>query len=161
MIEFMLLAAPRSATAWAANWLTTDRSLCLHDPLNRWTLEEIDRRWLKHRLLGIACTVSALLPNINEHAARKVILHRTPQEVRESMAQLRIRGDYDFAALDRVEGRHCDWQQLFDDPAPIYEYLLRLPFDAERHDELRGMNVQNSRLIQELQSGGARAFAHA
>lgn len=157
----MLLAAPRSATAWASNWLTTDRSLCLHDPLNRYTLEELDRRWAAHRILGIACTVSALLPNINEHTARKVILHRTPQEVRDSMAQLRIRGDYDFAALDRVEGRHYDWQQLFADPAPIYEYLLRLPFDGERHAELTGLNVQNTRLIHELQKGGAGAFAHA
>lgn len=161
MIEFMLLAAPRSGTAWAANWLTTDRSLCLHDPLNRWTLAELDNRWLKHRKLGIACTVSALSKDINQHTARKVVLHRDPQEVRESMAQLRIRGDYDFAALDKVEGRHYDWEQLFEDPAPIYEFLLRVPFDIERHRELRGMNVQNSRLIRQLQTGGARAFAHA
>lgn len=160
MIEFMLLAAPRSATAWASNWLTTDRSLCLHDPLNRWTLEELDQRRFKHRVLGIACTVSALLPNINEHAARKVILHREPGEVRESMDRLHIQGNYDFAALDKVEGRHYDWRQLFEDPAPIYEYLLRYPFDAERHEELRGMNVQNTRLIRQLQVGGARAFAH-
>lgn len=157
----MILAAPRSATAWAANWLTTDRSLCLHDPLNRWTLAELDQRWFKQRILGIACTVSALLPNINEHAARKVILHREPREVRESMDRLQIRGSYDFAALDRVEGRHYDWQQLFEDPAPIYEYLLRSAFDAERHEELCGMNVQNIRLIRKLQTGGTRAFAHA
>lgn len=159
MIEFMLLAAPRSATAWAANWLTTDRSLCLHDPLNQWTVEELDRR-RGPKMLGIACTVSALLPNINEHAARKVILHRTPQEVRESMERLGIRGSYDFAALDQVQGRHYDWRQLFEDPAPIYEYLLRYPFDAERHAELTGLNVQNMRLIHMLQMGGARAFAH-
>ncbi len=161
MIEFMLLAAPRSATAWAANWLTTDQSLCLHDPLNRWTLGELDQRRMKHRRLGIACTVSALLPGINRHTARKVILHRNPQEVRESMALLQIRGGYDFAALDRIEGRHYDWEQLFEDPAPIYEFLLGLPFDIERHRELRDLNVQNTRLIRELQSGGARAFAHA
>jgi hypothetical protein len=160
MIEFMLLAAPRSATAWASNWLTTDRSLCLHDPLNRWTLEELDQRWFKRRILGIACTVSALLPHINAHAARKVVLHRTPQDVHESMDRLHIRGSYDFAALDKVDGRHYDWQQLFEDPAPIYEYLLRYPFDAERHEELRSLNVQNTRLIRQLQIGGARAFAH-
>lgn len=160
MIEFMLLAAPRSATAWAANWLTTDRSLCLHDPLNRWTLEELDQRWLRQRCLGIACTASALLPDINQHPARKVVLHREPREVRESMERLHIHGSYDFAALDRIQGRHYDWRQLFDDPAPIYEYLIRQPFDAERHEELVGMNVQNTRLIREVQMGGARAFAH-
>lgn len=160
MIEFMLLAAPRSGTAWAANWLTTDRSLCLHDPLIRFTIAELDQR-RGARLLGIACTASALLKDINQHSARKVVLHRNPQEVRESMAHLRIRGSYDFAALDKVEGRHYDWEQLFEDPAPIYEFLLGTPFDVERHHELRGLNVQNTRLIRELQTGGTRAFAHA
>lgn len=155
----MLLAAPRSATAWASNWLTTDRTLCLHDPLARWSLDELDKRWFKNRVLGIACTASALLPNINEHVSRKVILHRDPREVRESMEQLGIPGDYDFKALDRIEGRHYDWQQLFDDPASIYEFLLRLPFDAERHAELTALNVQNTRLINQLK-GGAHASAH-
>ena len=28
---FFILGLPRSRTAWLANWLTTDRSLCLHD----------------------------------------------------------------------------------------------------------------------------------
>lgn len=156
----MLLAAPRSATAWAANWLTTDRSLCLHDPLNRWTLAELDQRHIRRRKFGIACTASALLPDINTHSARKVVLHRDPQEVRESMQRLQIRGSYDFAALDRIQGRHYDWRQLFEDPAPIYEYLIQQPFDAERHEELVGMNVQNTRLIRQVQIGGARAFAH-
>lgn len=160
MIEFMLLGAPRSATAWCANWLTTDRTLCLHDPLIRWTLAELDQRG-SPRTLGIACTTSALLPNINQHNARKVILHRDAQEVRESMARLHIRGSYDFGSLDRVEGWHCDWRQVFEDPAPIYEFLLRHPFDAERHDELKGMNIQNTRLIHQLQSGGVHALAHA
>lgn len=160
MIEFMLLAAPRSGTAWAANWLTTDRSLCLHDPLNRWTVPELDRR-ASPRMLGIACTASALLANTRDHSARKVILHRDQQEIRESMARLQIRGDYDFKALDRIKGMHCDWQQLFTDPAPIYEFLLQRPFDEERHAELKGMNIQNAALIHQLQTGGTRAFAHA
>lgn len=160
MIEFMLLGAPRSATAWCANWLTTDRTLCLHDPLIRYTIPELDRRQ-GPRVLGIACTTSALLANTNQHAARKVILHRSEQEVRESMANLGIRGNYDFKALDRIKGWHCDWQQVFENPAPIYEFLLRYPFDAERHEELKGMNVQNTRLIRQLQTGGTRAFAHA
>lgn len=159
MIEFMLLGAPRSGTAWAANWLTTDASLCLHEPLYAYTHEQLDSR-IGSRQLGIACTVSALL-NVNRHPARKVILHRDPQEVRESMGRLGIPGDYDFNALENMEGRHYHWSALFEEPAPIYEYLLEYPFDAERHELLRGMNVQNTRLIHELQTGGARAFAHA
>lgn len=153
----MLLAAPRSGTAWAANWLTTDTSLCLHDPMFKHTHAELDAR-PGERTLGIACTVSALL-EINQHPARKVILHRDPAEVRASMAILGIRGDYDFHALDRVEGQHHDWMDLFNNPKPLYEYLLERPFDEERHDLLRRLNVQNWFLISELQMGAPHAPA--
>ena len=156
MIEFMLLAAPRSATAWCANWLTTDETLCLHEPLYTQTHEQLDARPGR---IGIACTVTPLL-NMNRHPARKVVLHRDPKEVRESMARLGIPGDYDFNALDNIEGRHHDWREVFDNPRGIYEYLLQQPFDEDRHASLRGLNVQNTHLIQSLQMG-AYAPRHA
>lgn len=155
----MLLAAPRSGTAWAATWLTTDSTLCLHEPLYAYTQAELDARTSPKRL-GMACTVSALT-TINRHPARKVVLHRDPVEVRESMARLGIEGDYDFSALDAVEGRHYPWTALFEDPAPIYEYLLEYPFDAERHQLLRQMNVQNVELIHALQMGDRSALRDA
>ena len=33
MKPFFVTGLPRTRTAWCANWLTTDHSLCLHDPL--------------------------------------------------------------------------------------------------------------------------------
>lgn len=33
MSPFFITGMPRSRTAWLANWLTTDRSLCVHDPV--------------------------------------------------------------------------------------------------------------------------------
>jgi hypothetical protein len=160
MLSFMLLAAPRSGTAWAANWLTTDTTLCLHEPLTRWAKEELDHV-TSDRSMGVACTALALWPDfVNAHPARKVILHREPREVRESMERLGISGGYDFTALDRIEGMHLDWRQLFDNPGPIYSHLLGKSFDAERHFELAGMNVQNAKLIHQLRREGARALAH-
>ena len=160
MLSFMLLAAPRSGTAWAANWLTTDTTLCLHEPLARWSIKQLDCIE-SDKTLGIACTALARFPDfVNAHPAPKVILHRDSREVCESMVALKVPGSYDFAALDRIEGMHCDWRQLFDDPAPIYQHLLGKPFDAERHFELAAMNVQNERLIRQLRAGGAHAFAH-
>lgn len=158
-IEFMVLAAPRSGTAWAANWLTTDETLCLHDPLYEWTYAHLEA-WPTDRRLGIACTASALL-DVNRHPARKVVLHRDPTEVSESMVRLGIRGSYDFEALDRVQGRHYDWRDLFENPGPIYEYLLERPFDLERHQLLQGLNIQNTVLIQQLQMREYGALAHA
>lgn len=159
MIEFMLLAAPRSGTAWAANWLTTDASLCLHEPLYDYTHAQLDAR-PGTKQLGIACTLSALL-DVNRHPARKVILHRDTEEIRTSMAILGIPGDYDFTALDNIEGRHVHWSALFEEPAPIYEYLLEYPFDAERHQLLRGLNIQNRALIEVLQRGERGALGNA
>lgn len=158
MVEFMLLAAPRSGTAWAANWLTTDRTLCLHEPLYEHTLAELDVRD-GSRTLGMACTVSALL-GVNRHPARKVVLHREPKEIRESMVALGIEGDYDFTALGNVEGQHHHWLDLFNNPKPIYEYLLQQSFDEVRHEQLRRFNIQNMFLISALQTGGHCAPAN-
>jgi hypothetical protein len=150
-IEFMVLSAPRSASAWVSNWLTTDTTLCLHEPLARWKLEELDAID-SPKVLGIACTALALQPDfVNAHPARKVILHRPLAEIRSSMKALRIEGDYDPKALDRIKGLHCDWREVFLAPEAIHAYLLEKPLDQERHRELLQFNVQNQRLIRELQ----------
>jgi hypothetical protein len=42
-----------------ANWLTTDRTLCLHDPFSR----QLPEHWPRdHRRRGISCTGAYLLP---------------------------------------------------------------------------------------------------
>lgn len=155
----MVIAAPRTATAWCANWLTTDRTLCLHEPLSEFTYAELDAR-KGPRTLGIACTVSALFHDrINQHPAKKLILHRDPEEIVVSMRRLGISGGYQFNALDRVKGMHCDWRDVFEKPKVIYEYLLGYPFDPERHDLLKGFNIQNEALIHELQESHASSHA--
>lgn len=147
----MVLGAPRSGTAWCSVWLSTDTTLCIHEPLARWPLNKLDGM-RSSKMIGIACTVSGQNPDfVNKHPARKLILHRDPKEVRESMQKLGINGDYDFDALNRIQGMHCHWRKVFTDPAPIYEYLLERPFDIERHAELRGLNIQNVELIERLQ----------
>jgi hypothetical protein len=143
-IEFMILGAPRSATTWASNWLTTDTTLCLHDPLVHWQKEELDDiRTL--RRLGVACTGLALFPEwVNAHPARKIILHRPLSEVDESLVRMGLTpcSTQWEGVLDRIEGVHLDWKDMFTRPQFIYEYLLDLPFDAERWSVLRQMNVQ-------------------
>lgn len=148
----MIIAAPRSGTAWAANWLTTDTTLCIHEPSTRWPYQEWDRI-SSDKALGIACTASAVShPTfIRAHPARKVILHRDLTEIRRSMERLKIAGNFDPRCLDDIEGLHCHWRELFTDPEPIYTHLLQKPFDAVRHRELTAFNVQNQALIRELQ----------
>jgi len=144
MIEFMILAAPRSATTWTANWLTTDTTLCLHDPLLKWTKDEL-LELKSNKRLGVACTGLALFPEwVNAHPARKVILHRPLNEVDESLQAIGMTGcsaQWE-GVLEMIVGVHIDWQDIFTRPQYVYEYLLDQPFDAERWASLREMNVQ-------------------
>lgn len=144
MIDFMLLAAPRSGTTWASNWLTTDSTLCLHDPLLKWTRGEL-MNLQSPRRLGVACTGLALFPDwVNDNPARKVILHRPLAEIDQSLVEIGMTpiSKHWEGVLDCIEGVHLDWQELFTRPKAIYEYLLDRPFDAERWALLREMNVQ-------------------
>lgn len=145
-ISFMVISAPRSASTWCSNWLTTDASLCLHDPLWRWHYTELDAIQCD-KLLGIACTGVALFPDwVNAHPARKVILHRPLHEVDESLTKIGLTpcsAQWE-GVLARIRGVHLDWTDLFERPKNVYEYLLDRPFDADRHAMLREMNVQPS-----------------
>lgn len=143
----MVLAMPRSGTAWCANWLTTDRTVCLHDPLWMYHYSELDGLRYAGRRVGVACTGLPLFPAfLAEHRARKVILHRPIEEVNASLAQLGQAplGDAWNGALDRITGLHVDWADLYkpDKAAGIYEFLTQRPLDQGRYDLLRRLNVQ-------------------
>lgn len=147
MIEFMIIGAPRSGTAWAANWLSTDTTVCLHDPLWRWHYQDWDAIPVaKGMTMGVACTGILYWPGfLHEHPARKVILHRPIGEVNASLARLGIEPIADLESrLCLVGGMHMPWHALFEPNAArrIYEFLLQKRFDPRRHEELVRLNVQ-------------------
>ena len=161
----MVISAPRSGSTWAANWLTTEKSICLHDPL--WTtyhtdLDDLDN-FKPDRMLGISCTGIMIYDEfLNKHPARKVILHR---EIGEISKSLNARGMPDIPHesaeyLSGIHGRHYDWDALFDDKQAkeIYEYLLQIPFDAERHELLKTLNVQSNLERIEVDKGATQRF---
>lgn len=143
MLEFMVIAAPRSGTTWAANWLTTDDTLCLHDPLYDHHYRDLDAIE-SDKMLGVACTGLFMFPEwLNDHPARKVILHRDAGEINRSLEEVGLPSlSCDLSALNRVHGMHLSWDYLFSHPDMIYEYLLQKPFDEERHALLSKFNVQ-------------------
>ena len=144
MIGFMVLCAPRSGSAWAANLLTTDTTLCLHDPLGRYHYTELDQIRSTKRI-GVACTALALFPQyVNQHPAPKVILHRPFEEVNASLLAmggppLPLMWD---GALDKIEGMHLPWTAMFTDPKAMYRHLLGKELDEERWEELLRLNIQ-------------------
>ncbi len=142
MIEFMVIGLPRSGTTWSSNWLTTEKTICLHDPLLKYQIEDLDMIE-SSKLVGISCTViGSYTEFLNNHPARKVILHRDEVEVSESLQKMGLDGFQKAFNLDAINGMHVDWKELFTNPKPIYEFLTGFEFDAERHAVLADMNIQ-------------------
>lgn len=146
MIEFMVITAPRSASTWTSNWLTTDTTLCMHEPL--WKMHYTDMDGIKsNKMLGISETGIAKFPEfVNAHPARKVVLHRDLAECSASLVELGFNPLSKFweGALDQIQGRHYHWRDVFDEvkAKDIYEFLLEREFDVERHRWIKEIEMQ-------------------
>jgi hypothetical protein len=147
MISFMILGGQRSATTWMANLLTTDNTLCIHDPLYSYTLKQLDDLHVPGKRLGIACTGSLMFDEwVRKHPAKKVLLYREPEEVNASLRQLglaEISVMKQFELLEKAKMPVFQWDKVFD--AHIAREICRIlnvPFCAHRHYELRQMNIQ-------------------
>lgn len=150
----MVIGLPRSGTTWAANWLTTDQSHCVHDPLytTHYTDWETDgERFPRHRAglrVGVSCTGIWRWPAwLNAHPARKVVLRRDLRAVRDSMRAIGLPEIEDGAqaAIDQVSGLHVPYTDLFNaaGAARIWAHLLPgLRFNADRHAELVQIEMQ-------------------
>lgn len=170
----MVIAAPRSGTAWAANWLTNGSNYCIHDPLFDHHYGDLDRLEYPGKTLGIACTGMGLFADwVNQHPAPKVILHRDRAEVNEACRKLGFPpcpGEI-FRGLAKIRGFHVEWQSLFDSARArdIHEHLLVDPFDGVRHEMLCRLNVtrdlkqlrQNPDVITKLRAEGIPVIDNA
>ena len=153
----MVIGLPRSGTAWMANWLTTERSICWHEPLWDHTLEELDALPMSG-LFGIADTQLMLDPDrVNAHPAKKLIIHRELRDVNLSLNKAGIPGvmrDEHRWRLDDIGGFHITFKDLWNVERfrPAMEWLTPLPFDAARYATLRGLNVQNTKALAEVRA---------
>lgn len=144
MIEFMVLSAPRSGSTWASNWLTVGDKICLHDPLNNYSKEELDDIEINGKTIGIACTGLYLEPNwVNEHPAKKIILHRSETEIHESIRK--TGGQIPVIKrnnLHRINGLHLHYSELFTNGIKIWKYFFpEEELDRVRYNLLRNMQV--------------------
>lgn len=146
MIDFMVIALPRSGTTWAANWLTTGRSLCIHDPLFQHHYTELDQlEKLEGSLLGVSCTGLSMFPDwLNAHPAKKVILHRDLSEINHSLSAIGLNPLESSKGLRKIVGLHRTYTDLFNAPEELYQYLLGEAFDSvakARHAQLVQMHI--------------------
>lgn len=158
----MVLSAPRSASTWVANWLTTEKSLCLHDPILEHKPEDLDAI-TSDRVLGLSCTGLALLPEfVNAHPARKVIVHRPLETVNRSLVSIGLAGVGAnwVGALYKIGGMHVAYEDLFNPlrARTIHKYLMQTPFDGRRHAQLCAMHVEPHFPKVQVQPDRAREF---
>ena len=155
MIDFMVLGLPRSGTAWLANLFTTSKSYCKHEALWNSSFEELDQQ--KHTVsFGIAETSGfSIVDTINAHSARKLIIRRDLSEINESLGKLKIpKMTHDHMdKLLSISGYHMDFCDIFDYErmAKAYDYVLQDRLERYRHEFLCDMNVQNKKLIEQIQ----------
>ncbi len=147
MLDFAVIGLPRSGTTWAANWLTTDRSLCLHDPLANHTLDELASFRIPGKLCGIACTALWRAPEwVAKNVKRVLLIDRDPDDLNESLRAIGLfeMPDQDIQMFMDMPGQRADMAQLFDQKfaEDIWHTLVpSLEFDAQRHELLTGFMV--------------------
>lgn len=168
MLDFMIIGLPRSGTTWAANFFTTERAVCLHDPLLTRHYDELDALQFGEKKVGIACTGIWRFPAfVNPHSARKIVLRRPLAEVNASLEAIGLPGctEEDALQLAITPGEHFHFADLFN---PWYAEkmcdYIGLPFDADRHAELVQIEMQpkfsglkvgkevTRRLVEEMQA---------
>jgi hypothetical protein len=145
VIDFAVFGLPRSATAWLANWLTTDRTLCLHDPFAATMPEHWDAGGKR---LGMSCTGSYLFPRwLDTLDCPVAVIEREPGEVSASLEAIGLPEDVGALkhALDATDGRRWRFADLWneDKARELWAFLLpRIPFDAQRYRLLRNLRVE-------------------
>jgi hypothetical protein len=148
VISFMILSGPRSASTWAANWLTTDTTVCLHDPLLEYTLPRLEQLSFPGKRLGISCTSAMLYPDwVNSHDCPKIILYRRMAEINASLNRLGLVQLGELQHMARIDAiKHkivLPYEQLFTHKsAAAMAHFLGVPFDPVRHDLLMQMRVE-------------------
>lgn len=145
-LAFIVIGLPRSGTTWLANWLTTDRTLCLHDPFAMGAPET----WpVDQRIRGIACTAAYLLPGWLEHYAQYTpiaVIERDPAACDASLEKLGLPGTGAFRAkFDGALGKRFRFEDLWQESSAreLWGWLLpQVPFDALRWRLLKEWQVQ-------------------
>src|SRR4249919_2006044 len=144
-LDFMVLGLPRSGTTWLSNWLTTDRTLCLHDPFSR----ALPERWPRdHRRRGISCTGAYMLPKWLQHQhCPTVVITRDRDACTASLRKMGLPDITDdmVAALDAVEAPRFTFADLWNEAKAkgLWKYLVPgVAFDPARYRQLRDVNVQ-------------------
>lgn len=144
MIDFAVVGLPRSGTTWLANWLTTDRSLCLHDPFSNSLPETWDAG---DKRLGISCTGAYLMPGwLESLSCPLVVIERDPAACDVSLQAMGLPTTWPLLrSFKAAKGRRWRFDDIWDEvkARELWAFLLPgIAFNAPRYRLLREMHVQ-------------------
>jgi len=150
MIDFIILALPRSGSAWLANLFSSGDVLCLHDPLSEHSLKSLAARKKAHGgILGVVDTSLGLMPGLVDGIdCPKARLMRPVAEINESLAACGLShrvGYLETLRLQQLECPRIEYEHLHDYTimSAIFSHLTgREGLDKSRFDELCKLNVQ-------------------
>ena len=161
MTPFLVLAQPRSRTAWLSHFLTYGPWHCGHEEARHLRTLEDAQAWLSMPFTGSADTAVAphwrtlikLRPDV-----KIVTIRRPVEESIASFNRLPFNWDQEFLKrrigsidrkLDQIKARVADVLEVqFHDLvredvcASIFERCLGVPHDSARWNRLQGMNIQ-------------------
>jgi len=145
-MSFFVLGLPRSRTAWLANFLTYDGNFCYHEGLDGChTIEEYYNK--VDGVKGDSGTGLMLIDLPKD--SPKVIIEN---DVEKSITFAKeVYGIYDPKffyflkdKLDSVEGLRVNFEDINDSLEQIWTHLIGTPYDYERGELLRNMNIQTN-----------------
>lgn len=155
---FVVLALPRSRTAWLSHFLTYGEWLCGHDEIRHMRSLDDVKAWLSQPCTGTVETAAAPFWRLLDESIRVVVIRRPVGEVVESMMALpgcvfdrssltELMERYD-RKLDQIETRIDCLSVKYADLATesacaaIFEYCLPYAHDSARWQELSSVNIQ-------------------
>jgi hypothetical protein len=148
MCDFLILGYPRSATTWLANLFTTEKSICLHEPIATMTMDEIKDHQIEGRYFGASCTGLWMNPEwVNSLDCPVVYIDRDKATCDTDLIDIGIQPipDYIYKRHEQLKCPMVKFSSVWDENVmeEVWNYLLpHVKFDKLRYNVLKEFNVQ-------------------
>jgi len=145
---FIIMGLPRSRTAWLSNFLSYDGLFCYHEGLN-------GCKTLKDYFLKLGKNIGDANTGLYQFNFEKYLFSNTKiividNDVEPAIEYARQTYGTDITTdiikwkkrLDNIKGLHIPFHDIDINLETIWTYVTDIPFDGERAEVLKGLNIQ-------------------
>lgn len=154
MNNYFITGLPRSRTAWLANFMCSGDSFCFHEGLRGCKTPEDFEAKLNtgHCFTGNSDSGQMFMRTLMSRPdAPVLIVERDIHEVIDSLADIGLyNGDVRLLLVEmsrqmhRIKGMRVKFDEIPGALEDIWTYLVDLPFDKQRAEQLNTLNVQTT-----------------